>query len=135
MSPMPSTTLTAGRSVSRLRRSATSSAAPGTCISPVTRISLPAWRRSGPTSTWRSLPVAGWGPRLPPGHLDAAGAAEAVRRLRPRLAIPIHWGTYKPFYARAHAAQAPGEAFAEHVHALTPNVDVRVLQPGDGLEL
>jgi L-ascorbate metabolism protein UlaG (beta-lactamase superfamily) len=81
------------------------------------------------------LPVAGWGPRLPPGHLDAAGAAEAVRRLRPRLAVPIHWGTYKPFYARAHAAQAPGEAFAEHVHALTLNVEVRVLQPGGGLEL
>jgi len=36
------------------------------------------------------LPVAGWGPTLPPGHLDPAGAAEAARRLRPRVAIPIH---------------------------------------------
>jgi L-ascorbate metabolism protein UlaG (beta-lactamase superfamily) len=81
------------------------------------------------------LPVAGWGPRLPPGHLDAAGAAEAVRRLRPRIAVPIHWGTFKPFYSRTHHATAPGEQFAETVHALAPNVEVRVLRPGEGFEL
>ena len=40
------------------------------------------------------LPVAGWGPRLPPGHLDARRAIEALRLLEPRSAVPIHWGTY-----------------------------------------
>ncbi|MBP2370506.1 MBL fold metallo-hydrolase [Pseudonocardia parietis] len=40
-----------------------------------------------------ALPVWGWGPSLGPGHLDPAGAAEAVRRLAPRVALPVHWGT------------------------------------------
>lgn len=39
------------------------------------------------------LPVWGWGPTLGPGHLDPARAAEAVARIRPRVAVPVHWGT------------------------------------------
>ena len=39
------------------------------------------------------LPVWGWGPTLGPGHLDPAAAAEAVARIRPRVAVPVHWGT------------------------------------------
>src|SRR5438132_2243122 len=35
------------------------------------------------------LPVAGWGPRLPAGHLDPRRAAQALVRLRPRVAVPI----------------------------------------------
>ena len=39
------------------------------------------------------LPVSGWGPKLPPGHLDPRGAAQALRLLRPRIAswfqIPV----------------------------------------------
>ena len=42
------------------------------------------------------LPVWGWGADLGPGHLDPAGAAEAVARLRPRIAVPVHWGTLAP---------------------------------------
>src|SRR5262249_62274960 len=40
------------------------------------------------------LPIWGWGPRLPRGHLDPERAAEATRLLAPRVVIPIHWGTY-----------------------------------------
>src|SRR4051794_32385776 len=40
------------------------------------------------------LPVWGWGPNLGHGHLDPVRAAEAVARLRPRIAVPVHWGTY-----------------------------------------
>ncbi|ANY07957.1 MBL fold metallo-hydrolase [Pseudonocardia sp. HH130630-07] len=40
-----------------------------------------------------ALPVWGWGPSLGPGHLDPAGAAEAVRRLAPRVTLPVQWGT------------------------------------------
>jgi L-ascorbate metabolism protein UlaG (beta-lactamase superfamily) len=40
------------------------------------------------------LPVWGWGPNLGHGHLDPARAAEAVARLRPRVAVPVHWGTF-----------------------------------------
>ncbi len=39
------------------------------------------------------LPVWGWGPGLGPGHLDPVEAAEAVARVRPRVAVPVHWGT------------------------------------------
>ncbi|SHF61157.1 MBL fold metallo-hydrolase [Geodermatophilus nigrescens] len=39
------------------------------------------------------VPVWGWGPTLGPGHLDPRRAAEAVARVRPRFAVPVHWGT------------------------------------------
>ena len=39
------------------------------------------------------LPVWGWGPTLGPGHLDPARAAVAVERLRPRVVVPVHWGS------------------------------------------
>ena len=39
------------------------------------------------------LPVWGWGPNLGPGHLDPVGAADAVGLIRPRIAVPVHWGT------------------------------------------
>ncbi|WP_181782341.1 MBL fold metallo-hydrolase [Pseudonocardia pini] len=39
------------------------------------------------------LPVWGWGPNLGEGHLDPERAAVALDLLRPRLAVPVHWGT------------------------------------------
>ena len=40
------------------------------------------------------VPIWGWGPSLGRGkHMDPEGAAEALRLLRPRVAVPIHWGT------------------------------------------
>jgi L-ascorbate metabolism protein UlaG (beta-lactamase superfamily) len=77
------------------------------------------------------LPVAGWGPTLPPGHLDPAGAAEAARRLRPRVANPIHWGTLKPLYRRTpYSGDAP-EQFAARVREVAPEVEVRILRVGE----
>lgn len=84
------------------------------------------------------LPVAGWGPRLPPGHLDPRGAAEALRLLRPRVAVPIHWGTYSLVTKRRiapEAARAPADEFRRHAAELAPEVDVRVLALGETLEL
>ena len=77
------------------------------------------------------VPVAGWGPRLPPGHLDPARAAEAVRRLRPRVAIPIHWGTLKPLYRRTSYSPGAPEEFAAHVADVAPEVEVRILGVGE----
>jgi L-ascorbate metabolism protein UlaG (beta-lactamase superfamily) len=78
------------------------------------------------------LPVAGWGPRLGPGHMNAERAAWAVELLRPRVAIPIHWGTFHPAYARLGAwFTDPPHEFAAHVEAVAPSVDVRVLAPGE----
>lgn len=78
------------------------------------------------------LPVAGWGPRLGPGHMDSERAAHAAALLEARIAIPIHWGTLHPRYTRRGAwFSAPGARFAAHVAAVAQGVEVRVLRPGD----
>ena len=78
------------------------------------------------------LPVGGWGPNLGPGHLDADRAARALLLLRPRVAIPIHWGTYAPWPVGRRAAFVgrPGPAFAAAAAILAPDVEVRLLAPG-----
>jgi L-ascorbate metabolism protein UlaG (beta-lactamase superfamily) len=82
------------------------------------------------------LPVWGWGPTLGPGHLDPGRAARAAQLLRPRMAIPIHWGTFYPRARRmGDRLTAPPREFAERVAALAPEVIVRVLAPGESLEL
>jgi L-ascorbate metabolism protein UlaG (beta-lactamase superfamily) len=79
------------------------------------------------------LPVAGWGPRLPPGHLDPVRAVQALELIRPRIAVPIHWGTYAPW--RPHSVETPAAAFAELAASVAPAVDVRVLRPGQSCPL
>ena len=84
------------------------------------------------------LPVAGWGPRLPPGHLDPRRAAEALRLLRPRAAVPIHWGTYSLVTKRRapdEIARQPALAFERYAAELAPGVEVHVLAAGDSLDL
>jgi L-ascorbate metabolism protein UlaG (beta-lactamase superfamily) len=82
------------------------------------------------------LPVAGWGPKLGPGHLDPERAARAAALMRPRLAVPIHWGTLRPRYARVGAwFSDPPHAFAARVAELAPDVEVRVISPGESVEL
>jgi L-ascorbate metabolism protein UlaG (beta-lactamase superfamily) len=80
------------------------------------------------------LPVAGWGPRLPPGHLDPAGAAEAVRLIRPKVAVPIHWGTFRRVFAE-RPDDRPAREFARIVKEVASEVDVRVLSIGETLTL
>ena len=80
------------------------------------------------------LPVAGWGPKVPAGHLNPSSAARAAALIRPQVAIPIHWGTL-------HAARRgpwfydPPHDFAAHMAEAAPEVEVRVLAPGESLEL
>jgi L-ascorbate metabolism protein UlaG (beta-lactamase superfamily) len=81
------------------------------------------------------LPVAGWGPTLPPGHLDPERAASALSLLRPALAIPIHWGTYRAAQRRRDRESAPAEAFARAAAELAPEVEVRILPVGGTLTL
>jgi L-ascorbate metabolism protein UlaG (beta-lactamase superfamily) len=79
------------------------------------------------------LPVAGWGPTLGAGHMDPLDAARAARLIRPRIAIPMHWGTLLPIgLAGRHGGRLgdPPRLFAEHVASLAPGVEVRILQPG-----
>jgi L-ascorbate metabolism protein UlaG (beta-lactamase superfamily) len=84
------------------------------------------------------LPVAGWGPTLGPGHMDPLDAARAARLLRPRLAIPIHWGTLLSLGAGAGQRARLGDPprlFARHVARLAPSVEVRILAPGQAERL
>ena len=79
------------------------------------------------------VPVTGWGPKVGPGHLDPERAAEAVRLLEPRIAIPIHWGTVARI-GRVPDPEPPHE-FARFVERVAPDVGVRILEPGGVLEL
>jgi L-ascorbate metabolism protein UlaG (beta-lactamase superfamily) len=81
------------------------------------------------------LPVWGWGPSLGAGHLDPEGAARAAALLAPRVAVPIHWGTFARIDLLREDPLPPTRAFAEAVARLAPGVDVRVLAPGERLEL
>lgn len=83
------------------------------------------------------IPVWGWGPNLGPGHLDPTGAAEAVRRMRPRLAMPIHWGTLRPYGAgrwMRHHLVGPPRAFADAVADLRLPTQVVVTEPGSRVQ-
>jgi L-ascorbate metabolism protein UlaG (beta-lactamase superfamily) len=79
------------------------------------------------------LPVWGWGPRVGAGHLDPERAAAAVALIAPRLAIPIHWGTFA-LGLRSKLTlhpDRPAREFAELVRRDAPAVEVRVLAPGE----
>ncbi|MGK2955711.1 MAG: MBL fold metallo-hydrolase [Solirubrobacterales bacterium] len=79
------------------------------------------------------IPVWGWGHTLGVGHMDPTGAARAVEMIRPRVAVPIHWGTFFPMVAgrwgRHHLTEPP-KRFAAQVAENSPGVEVRVLEPG-----
>ena len=81
------------------------------------------------------VPIWGWGPVLGPGHMDPQGAAEAVRLIRASVVIPIHWGTYFPLQAALRGRPAfldwPAEEFEQRVRQIAPEVEVRVLRPGE----
>jgi L-ascorbate metabolism protein UlaG (beta-lactamase superfamily) len=86
------------------------------------------------------VPVWGWGQSLGRGkHMDPERAAESLALLRPRVAIPIHWGTYHPLHLGLREVprylREPPEQFVKAAAAAAPDVDVRVLQPGESLTL
>jgi L-ascorbate metabolism protein UlaG (beta-lactamase superfamily) len=80
------------------------------------------------------LPVWGWGLSVGEGHLDPERAARALELIRPRLAVPIHWGTFYPAglrRLRPAPLREPPRAFARLASDRAPDVEVRVLEPGD----
>lgn len=81
------------------------------------------------------LPVWGWGPTLGPGHLDPRRAVTAALRIAPQIAVPIHWGTLTlPRPARPpRDPLRPAREFAELMAVGAPDVEVRVLMPGERL--
>jgi L-ascorbate metabolism protein UlaG (beta-lactamase superfamily) len=84
------------------------------------------------------LPVWGWGATLGPGHLDPERAGHAAAMLFPRIAVPIHWGTFFPLGLARIAPRhlnAPPRDFAHWCARLAPQVDVRILVPGEATSL
>ncbi len=82
------------------------------------------------------LPVWGWGPDLGPGHLDPARAAEAAALIRPRLVLPIHWGTLAPTayaWRMRHQLLDPPHALVRVAADLAPAVRIAVTAPGERL--
>jgi L-ascorbate metabolism protein UlaG (beta-lactamase superfamily) len=83
------------------------------------------------------IPVGGWGPTLAShGHLDAADAAEALRRVKAGWAVPVHYGTMWPIgmnRIRAHMFHEPGREFARLAVRTAPDTQVRVLAQGEAL--
>jgi L-ascorbate metabolism protein UlaG (beta-lactamase superfamily) len=83
------------------------------------------------------LPVAGWGPVLGPGHMDPLNAARALRLIRPKIAIPIHWGTFAPVGIHLRHwpyLVNPPLDFVQHARDVAPDVEVRVLAPGESID-
>lgn len=84
------------------------------------------------------LPVWGWGPNLGEGHMDPKRAAEALTKLVPDKAVPIHWGTYCPIgldlFKPRFLSQPPLE-FASQAGSMAPHVTVQILNPGQSMKL
>jgi L-ascorbate metabolism protein UlaG (beta-lactamase superfamily) len=91
------------------------------------------------------LPVWGWGPTLGPGHLDPVAAAEAAALIRPRFAVPVHWGTLalagmarvpSPVRARMRRLLVdPPRVFSAEVSARGLATRVVVTEPGSAVDL
>lgn len=82
------------------------------------------------------LPVWGWGPRVGPGHLDPRRAAQAAALLRPRVAVPIHWGTLAgPRVWWRADPELPVREFEQFLAHYAPGVTARIVPPGDSLLL
>jgi L-ascorbate metabolism protein UlaG (beta-lactamase superfamily) len=82
------------------------------------------------------LPVWGFSHRVGAGHLTPLTAAQALNRLQPAVAVPIHWGSFRflgpdSLWQGANHLTFPPHAFAEHASHLAPDTDIRVLQPGE----
>ncbi|MCU1686029.1 MAG: Zn-dependent hydrolase of the beta-lactamase fold-like protein [Amycolatopsis sp.] len=86
------------------------------------------------------LPVWGWGANLGPGHLDPIRASMAVGLLRPRVAVPVHWGTLAvPGLARTSRMRRllvdPPREFAAGVLAAGHDTRVEIAEPGDSVSI
>lgn len=84
------------------------------------------------------MPVWGWGYNRGKMHMGPKEAAEALVMLKPRWAIPIHWGTYAPLGTKwlkpAYLFFPPIE-FTTWAHELAPDVNIKTLMPGESFKI
>jgi L-ascorbate metabolism protein UlaG (beta-lactamase superfamily) len=77
------------------------------------------------------IPVAGWGPKTGPGHLDPGRAAKAAAAVGARTAIPIHWGTYRRIAMDAEPhLDRPAHEFEARLAELDAAIGVQIIEPG-----
>jgi L-ascorbate metabolism protein UlaG (beta-lactamase superfamily) len=84
------------------------------------------------------MPVWGWGPDRGAMHMSPEEAAQALSLLKPRMAIPIHWGTYLPWglhWNEWDFHTIPPQQFVNHAKEVAPQVDVRILTPGQSMSI
>jgi L-ascorbate metabolism protein UlaG (beta-lactamase superfamily) len=81
------------------------------------------------------LPIAGWGPKLHERHhLGPETSAQLAAAIRPRIVIPIHWGTLLRVglgSRRDDILERPLREFSDHLARLAPGVELRALRPGE----
>lgn len=73
------------------------------------------------------LPIGGWGPRLSPGHMGPADAAETCRRVEAVRVLPIHHGTFHPVAwpsGRLDWMRRPAEEFVRELEATSPATEL-----------
>jgi L-ascorbate metabolism protein UlaG (beta-lactamase superfamily) len=84
------------------------------------------------------LPVWGWGPTIRGEHMSPRRAAESLRLLRPKMAVPIHWGTFAPIgmgWIQPRFLSDPPHQFKGHAVDVAPDVDVRIVNPGNSVRI
>lgn len=84
------------------------------------------------------MPIWGWGPSLGPGHMDPDQAVDALELIRPRIVVPIHYGTLLPIGLHrryGHVLRDPLERFQETAAQRVPQTTVAVLAAGEDLAL
>jgi L-ascorbate metabolism protein UlaG (beta-lactamase superfamily) len=92
------------------------------------------WRR-GRQLDLALLPIGyapSWKPGFRRGHLTHDDALELFERLRARIFVPYHWGTFRHVTSTAHDAIRRLRARLESHHLSSA---VRILEPGESLEL
>jgi L-ascorbate metabolism protein UlaG (beta-lactamase superfamily) len=70
--------------------------------------------------------------------MDPDRAAESLTHLKPKMAVPIHWGTYYPMildWFQPNFLNAPPEEFARRAAEVAPDVLVQIVNPGDSFEV
>ena len=84
------------------------------------------------------MPVWGWGFDRGRMHMGPREAAEALTLLKPRQAIPIHWGTLVPLgtrFLKPSFLYFPPLEFASWARQLAPEVKVHIVMPGESIDI
>jgi L-ascorbate metabolism protein UlaG (beta-lactamase superfamily) len=84
------------------------------------------------------IPIWGWAIDDHGLHLNPQKAVRALRLIKPKVAIPYHWGTFLPISFKLFFARFlihPVNLFALEAQKLSPGVKIIILPPGNRFSL